>query len=79
MHRLVFAAVGVNEARNEFYKTFAGIMTFFFFYYSQTKPLGAFEAVDDGLAPFIGMAIGMPGGDQIINIVSYVGAKARAH
>lgn len=79
MHRFVLAGTAVDEAGDELDKTLSGFMSLFFFHQGQADPLGILEAVDDPIAPFSGMTVGMSGSYQIIYIVFYVSAKTRTH
>jgi len=75
MHVLRFAAA-VDEAIDKFDKAFVGILALCFFHDRQPKPFDIFKTVTNRSAPFVGMAVRMPGSDQIVGIVFDLGSEA---
>lgn len=75
MHRLGLAAFAIGEAGDEFDEAFVRLMTGFLFHDRQAQPFGIFKAVDDRIAPCFGAAVGVPGGDQIIDVMIHVGGE----
>lgn len=76
MHRLRFAAFAVGKTCDEFDEAFVRLMTGFLFHDRQAQPFGIFKAVDDRIAPALGTAVGVPGSDQIIDVMIHVGGEA---
>lgn len=76
MHRLRFAAFAIDKAGDEFDEAFIRLMTGFLFHDRQAQPFGIFKAVDDCIAPRFGAAVGVPGGDQIVDVMTHVGGEA---
>lgn len=75
MHGLMFA-VAVDEASDKFDKAFVGIHAICFFHDRQPKLFGVFKTVTNHSAPFVSMAVRMPGSDQIVGVVFDVGSEA---
>lgn len=76
MHRLRFAAFAIGETGDEFDEAFIRLMTGFLFHDGQAQPLGILKAVDDCIAPRFGATVGVPGGDQIVDVMIHVGGEA---
>ncbi len=76
MHCLRFAAIAIGKTGDEFDEAFVRLMTGFFFHDRQAQPFGIFKAVDDRIAPRFGAAVGVPGGDQIVDVMINVGGEA---
>lgn len=76
MHRLGLAAFAIGEAGDEFDEAFVRLMAGLFLDDRQAQPFGVFETVDDRIAPCFGAAVGVPGGDQIVDVMIHVGGEA---
>ncbi len=76
MHCLWFAAFAIGKTGDEFDEAFVRLMAGFLFHDRQAQPFGIFKAVDDRIAPRFGAAVGVPGGDQIVDVMINVGGEA---